>query len=91
MRRARAAAAAELTFHERPAFSVIIQSFKDHSGASARQPQLFAERLRAGHSAPPLQLIVNDDARDGAAAWQPYLSGPNDWCPPPTPTRPHSL
>lgn len=56
----------------------IIQSFRDHMGRGASQPQQLTERL---HAIPvSKEVIVNDDAHgSAAAAWLPWTQGPNDY------------
>ena len=59
---------------ERPLLSVIIQSFNDDK---AGQPQQLVERLRAVPLT--MEILVNDDSRNGAAEWTHWLSGANDF------------
>jgi len=63
---------------ERPVLSIIIQSFRDHTGRAAGQPQQLTEKL---HAIPiTKEIVVNDDAQgEGSAAWIPRLRGPNDF------------
>lgn len=63
---------------EKPILSVIIQTFRDHTGRSAGQPQQLTEKL---HSIPVTkEIIVNDDTQgEGSAAWLPWLRESNDF------------
>lgn len=58
--------------------SVVVQSFRDHEGKSASQPQQLIGKLKA--IPVPMEIVVNDDAHgEGSAAWQAVLTGPNDY------------
>ena len=59
---------------ERPLLSAIIQTFNDHKRG---QPQQLVLRLKLMPM--PIEIIVNDDSRNGPAEWLPMLTGPNDF------------